>query len=125
LLVEDDALLRDLTARMLEEMQFDVERAGSMAAALRLIEAGRRFDFALVDRLLGDGDGISVMGALRAAQPGTPVLLTSGYDEFEPADDAIAETLRKPYGYDALADALARLGLRSDRRVAIADDDRG
>jgi DNA-binding NtrC family response regulator len=97
-----------------------------MAAALRLIEAGRRFDFALVDRLLGDGDGISVMGALRAAQPGTPVLLTSGYDEFEPADDdAIAETLRKPYGYNALADALARLGLRSDRRVAIADDDRG
>jgi PAS domain S-box-containing protein len=123
LLVEDDPLLRDLTARMLEEMQFEVEPAGSMTAALHLIEAGRRFDFALVDRMLGDGDGIVVMGALRAAQPGTPVLLTSGYDEFEASDDdAIAETLRKPYGYDALADALARLGLQSDRRAGAAGD---
>jgi PAS domain S-box-containing protein len=116
LLVEDDALLRDLTARMLEEMQFDVERAGSMAAALRLIESGHRFDFALVDRLLGDGEGRTVVDALRAAQPDASILLTSGYDEPEASeDDGIAETLRKPYGYDALADAIARLGLRSDR----------
>lgn len=116
LLVEDDALLRDLTARMLEQMQFDVEQVGSVARALQLIESGQRFDFALVDRLLGDGDGNAVVAALRTAQPQTPVLLTSGYDDPDTPDhEALAETLRKPYGYDALADALARLGLRSER----------
>jgi PAS domain S-box-containing protein len=115
LLVEDDALLRDLTARMLEQMQFAVSEAESVDAALRLIDGGQRFDFALVDRLLGDGDGIAVAAALRRRQPPTPVLLTSGYGEHEPGDDeALVETLRKPYGYDALADAIARLGVRID-----------
>jgi DNA-binding NtrC family response regulator len=100
---------------MLEQMQFDVESAGSKTSALRLIAEGHRFDFALVDRMLGDGDGIEVIGALRAAQPGAAVLLTSGYDDPESGDEQIiAEMLHKPYGYDALADALSRLGLRSD-----------
>jgi CheY-like chemotaxis protein len=115
LLVEDDPLLRDLAARMLEDMQFDVERAASTAEALRLIESGNRFDFALVDRLLGDGAGDTVVSALRAAQPGAAIVLASGYDEPEPTDDAAIETLPKPYGYDALAEALVRLGVRPDR----------
>lgn len=114
LLVEDDVLLRDFTARMLEQMQLDVEQVGSVAQALELVKDGRRFDFALVDRLLGDGDGNAVVAALHAAQPRMPVLLTSGYGDPDTSDDdALADTLRKPYGYDALADALARLGLRS------------
>jgi PAS domain S-box-containing protein len=119
LLVEDDALLRDLTVRMLERMQFEVEAADSVAAATALLERGRRYAFALVDRLLGDGDGIAVARALHRTHPPTPVLLVSGYGEPEvdgdDAVDALADTLRKPYGYDALADAIARLGVRIKR----------
>lgn len=113
LLVEDDAMLCDLTARMLERMGFEVVRADSLAAAMRLIDGGDRFDFALVDRGLGDGDGIAVAHALAAARPPTPTLLTSGYGEADLEDgDVPLETLRKPYGYDALADAITRLGVR-------------
>lgn len=116
LLLEDDALLRHLTARMLERMGFDVTQADSVATALELV-GSHRFDFALIDRLLGDGDGIVVARALRAAHPPTPMLLTSGYGDPEPEDtgdgDVLAETLRKPYGYDALADAIAQLGVHT------------
>lgn len=116
LVVEDDALLRNLTARMLDQMQFDVSEAGSAAAALDLIGREPGFDFALVDRQLGDGDGLAVVTVLRAADPPTPVLLTSGYGEtYVPEGiDTLAEVLPKPYGYDALAAAIARLGLRRE-----------
>ncbi|MBO9662858.1 PAS domain S-box protein [Dokdonella sp.] len=117
LLVEDDAMLRDLTARLLERMRFEVVAADSVEAALRVLESGRCFDFALIDRLLGDGDGIVVARALRAGCPPTPVLLVTGYGDPE-ADDGgelPMETLHKPYGYDALADAIARLGVRVER----------
>jgi len=116
LVVEDDALLRSLTARMLDQMQFEVSEAESVTAALDMIGRESGFDFALVDRQLGDGDGLAVITALRAADPPTPVLLTSGYGDTEAPEglDALAEVLPKPYGYDALAGAIARLGLRSE-----------
>jgi PAS domain S-box-containing protein len=113
LLVEDDAMLRDLTVRMLERMRFDVDATDTVAGAMELLRGARRFDFALVDRGLGDGNGVAVAHALRATQPPTPVLLVSGYDaETDDDADAPVHTLRKPYGYDALADAIARLGVR-------------
>ena len=113
LLVEDDAMLRDLTARMLERMGFEVVHADSLAVAMDEVAGGNRFDFALVDRGLGDGDGIAVVRALRATCPPTPALLSSGYGEADVEDgDEPLETLRKPYGYNTLADAIARLGVR-------------
>ena len=115
LLVEDDALLRSLTARMLAQMRFEVGEAESVSTALELIGRGQPFDIALIDRQLSDGDGLAVAAAVRAAHPSTPVLLTSGFGDLPAAESGvIAGTLCKPYGYDALAGAIARLGVHPE-----------
>lgn len=105
LVVEDDALLRDLTARMLAEMQVEVHVAGSVAGVRSLVAQGRDFDAALVDLDLGDGHGREAAQALRSRQPDLPIILTSGFGEAELARVELAgdvDLLRKPYGREEL-----------------------
>src|SRR5690606_35093409 len=105
LVVEDDALLSDLTARMLAEMQVEVHVAGSVAGVRSLVAQARDFDAALVDLDLGDGHGREAAQPLRSRQPDLPITLTSGFGEAELARVELAgdvDLLRKPYGREEL-----------------------
>ena len=117
LVVEDAPLLRDLTARMLAEMQVQVQAAGSVAEVRSLVAQAQGFDAALVDLELGDGHGREAVMALRSRQPELPVILTSGFldaDLEQFAIDEVSGILHKPYGRDELR-ALVD-GLRSAAR---------
>jgi two-component system, response regulator RegA len=102
-LVEDDASNRLTLSALLEDEGFAVETAGSLAEASSRIRRAPAFAAILLDRRLGDGDGLSAVPLIRSAMPGAKILVLSGEDAPVPEVDA---TLWKGEPFDAL---LARL----------------
>lgn len=73
LLVEDDMTSQGFFQFVLESLPATVDIADSYASAVRLAESVRH-DLWLIDVNLPDGDGPSLLQALRARHPATPAL---------------------------------------------------
>ncbi|RJF94553.1 DNA-binding response regulator [Oleomonas cavernae] len=79
LLVEDDSELGPVVADNLRRDGFTVDLAPSLADAVDLARLGR-FDIAVLDRRLPDGDGLSLVPVLHRLQPGLPILALTARD---------------------------------------------
>jgi CheY-like chemotaxis protein len=73
LIVEDHEGTRRSMTRLLRRWGWDVMEAGSLADCLRL--ANKRVDCALVDLILPDGDGESIVRALRSVDAETRIVV--------------------------------------------------
>jgi DNA-binding response OmpR family regulator len=103
LIVEDNPMIAMNTEVMLLDLGVeDVRTAGNVADALALIE-DIRFDFAILDVLLADGED-SLPVAERLGDAGVPIVLATGLDEDSALPDAYKAIpmLKKPYGFDDL-----------------------
>jgi CheY-like chemotaxis protein len=114
LLVEDEGLIRLLTAEVLQEEGFEVVEAWNGVEAIRLLDGPDGFDVLFTDvRMPGALDGIDVAEHARRRDPTIPILVVSGYavdlrrrlSALEPA----AVFLSKPYNMREIVDALRRL----------------
>jgi two-component system, sensor histidine kinase len=76
LIVEDHEGTRRAMTRLLRRWGWDVLEAGSLADCLRL--ANRRLDCALIDLILPDGDGESIVRALRSVDAETRIVVCTG-----------------------------------------------
>jgi DNA-binding NarL/FixJ family response regulator len=88
-LVVDDRIDFRLAFCGLLEGQPDLEvvsQAGSLAEARTMLEG---VDVAIIDRGLPDGDGLGLIGALRAVNPGARVFVISSTVEMSHPKDAI------------------------------------
>lgn len=77
LLVEDHRAFSDSFAMLLGE-EPDIEvvgRVGSASECRRFAASGEKFDVAVVDLYLPDGEGIDLIGELRKVCPRAPVLV--------------------------------------------------
>jgi PAS domain S-box-containing protein len=111
LLIDDEALVRDSTAGMLEDLGYEVVQAASAEEALRLIDGGLRPDVMMTDHLMPGMNGTELAHIVQARLPGLPVLIVSGYAEA----DGIAShfpRLVKPFRNSDLAASLAELAPR-------------
>lgn len=115
LLVEDQADFRDLLALLLgREPEFEVvAQAGSLAEA-RTHAATLRFDVAVLDLGLPDGNGADLIEELHRAGPGAAVLILSA--SLDPVNlemaqragaDEILDKFARP---EEIVDAIKRLG---------------
>jgi DNA-binding response OmpR family regulator len=100
LIVDDDELIRTTEKLILEAGNFEVVTAGSVNDALRLIGT-RVFDVLLTDlHMPGAGDGLTVVSAMRHANPAAVTIIFSGFPEMKEAAAAILlqadEILVKP-----------------------------
>ena len=108
LLVEDDPELAPIIRDVLGEV-YEVETAASLAegtaAALR-----DEVDVIVLDRRLGDGDGLDLVRRLRSARIAVPVLMLTALDAIadrvDGLDGGADDYLVKPFDFDEL---LARL----------------
>jgi CheY-like chemotaxis protein len=110
LLVDDDEALRQTLAAVLQEHGYDVTTAGSVPEALKLITAGS-YDVLLSDlHMPGRGDGLTVVSAMRHANPKAITILLSAFPEMDAAAQAILlqadQILVKPMNVPALIEAI-------------------
>jgi PAS domain S-box-containing protein len=114
LLVEDDPEVRQVVQRFLQGLECRITACSSAEQALLALQGDQVFDLLLSDIALGPGmRGTELAHQAQASRPSMAVLLMSGFsEELLQADRESPpgwELLRKPYGREELADAIARL----------------
>ncbi len=102
LLVEDDELLRELTANLLRSGGYTVEEAADANSALEIVKrSGSSVQLVLTDVIMPGMSGGELIARLRAIQPGLAVLFMSGYASDLIAHAGIAEPekllIQKPF----------------------------
>jgi DNA-binding response OmpR family regulator len=110
LLVDDDELVRLTMDEVLQAQGFDVTTAGNFSDALKLISSNV-YDVLLSDlHMPGAGDGLTVVSAMRHANPKAVTMLLSAFPEMDAAAHAIMlqadQILVKPMDATALVKAI-------------------
>ena len=116
LVVEDDRETASYLVKGLSESGYTVDRAGDGREGLFLASSGG-YDAMILDRMLPGMDGLSMLGALRAAEIRTPALILSALGS---VDDRVKglraggdDYLVKPFAFSELLariEALLRRG---------------
>jgi two-component system, cell cycle sensor histidine kinase and response regulator CckA len=107
LVIDDEELVRDVVARMIEDLGYAAITATDGAAGLAIVEQ-RSIDAVLVDFTMPRMSGAEVVTALRARRPDLPIVLCSGFDRDGRGVRADAY-LPKPFRIDSLDQTLAKL----------------
>ena len=112
LFVDDEEGIRLTLPLLLHARGFDVRVAASVPEALSEIKT-HKFDVLLSDLNIGeDGDGFTVIRAMRRAHPNCIAILLTGYPAFETAVQAIEDEvdgyLVKPADINSLVSTIER-----------------
>ena len=126
LLVDDDAAFRQVMARELSRLGFDVATAESGAEALRRL-GEQEPDVVLLDLRLPDQSGLEVLEAIHRKSPSTDVIMLTGHGSIDTAIESIRlgafDYIAKPCPLDELQvrieRALERQALR--RRASVLE----
>ena len=107
LLVEDEAQVRDLTAKMLKQLGYPVLTAENGDAAIEVSKAfTREIALLVTDVVMPNMSGRQVADALVASRPGLRVLFLSGYTEHAVVNHGVLDSnvnfLAKPFSREAL-----------------------
>ncbi len=113
LVVDDEAMIRDIASRVLESGGYHVTTANDGVDALRLFaERPDAFVCVLLDMTMPQLNGEETFAALRKLAPDVRVVLSSGYTEQEATQRFIGKGLAgfvaKPWSADELLAAIAR-----------------
>jgi two-component system OmpR family response regulator len=121
LIIEDDRDAAQYLAKGLRESGHSAEMAEDGRSGL-LRAAVEPFDVLIVDRMLPNLDGLSLVQHLRKTGHATPVLFLSALGE---VDDRVRglraggdDYLAKPYAFSELLARIENLGRRRDQRAA-------
>jgi DNA-binding response OmpR family regulator len=116
LVIEDEPGIVDFLSRGLETYGFDVESAADGVAGTERA-VGEPFDLVVLDMMLPLRSGLEVLGQVREAKPGLPVIILTARGEIEDRvtglDAGAIDYLTKPFSLSELA---ARI--RAQLRVA-------
>jgi PAS domain S-box-containing protein len=107
LIIDDEDLVRDVVARMIEDLGYAAITATDGPAGLAIVDS-LPIDAVLVDLTMPSMAGTQVVSALRERRPDLPIILCSGFDREGRGASADAY-LPKPFRIDALDQTLTRL----------------
>ncbi len=108
LVIDDEDLVRDVVARMVQDLGYAALTAADGKAGLDLVDA-KQVDAVLVDLTMPQMSGADVVAALRLRRPELPVVVCSGYDRDSRGPVQADAYLAKPFRIDALERTLAKL----------------
>jgi PAS domain S-box-containing protein len=121
LVVEDDPLVAEATASLLEPIGYRALHARNAEDALGVLGDGTEIDLVLSDIVMpGAMNGLELAREIKARYPGLPVVLNSGYSN--PAQGAVHpfEILRKPLDPQGLQKAIGRATATAASRAGAA-----
>lgn len=123
LVVDDDPAARRTFVELLEHAGYEVLAASTTTEARRLA-ADEEPALAVLDLVLPDGDGLSLLGDLRASWPALPALIVTGYVEPRSIVEAMRrgalDYLAKPFDPDVFLSACRQaLARRTNGTVSV------
>ena len=74
LMVDDEAVVRELVSRYLRRHDCEVPTATTSAEAYRFVNESQ-VDLVVLDVMLGEDDGIKLLGAIKKVRPKLPVIM--------------------------------------------------
>jgi DNA-binding NtrC family response regulator len=77
LVVDDEKSIRDFFTLLFNRYGCDVTTTEGVTETLRLLPE-KQFDVAIVDLVLEDGDGMDLVGKIKAGYPDLPVIVITG-----------------------------------------------
>ena len=111
LVVEDDRIIRFALAQTLGDNGYTVDTAEGVSDARKLLGGGR-FDAALVDIRLSDGDGLSLLEEVRQDLPQLPVIMVTAFGDSDRTIRAMKagafEYVTKPFDIGSLMATVGR-----------------
>lgn len=117
LVIDDSAAMRNIIARCLKALGFDVVQAIHGKDAVEKLRSDARFDVILVDWNMPEMNGYEFIKAVRAVEDwrGIPLMMVTTETETTQVVRALAaganEYLMKPFTPEMLGDKLALLGV--------------
>lgn len=104
LLVDDDPMVREVTAAILDDLGYGVMEADSGAEALSVLGRENRIELVIADFAMPGMTGADLSRKVAEQRPGLPVLLVTGYAD-ERALAAVGEDrlVLKPFRNEDLA----------------------
>jgi heavy metal response regulator len=127
LVVEDEQKIADFLSRGLQGAGYAVDVAGTGSAALELAMA-TGYDLVVLDLMLPDTDGLSVLEKIRGLKPGPPVLILSARggldDRVKGLELGADDYLVKPFAFVELlarVRALLRRGQPAPEKLQVGD----
>jgi len=101
LVVEDEALIGEMVADVLQEQGFDVFVTSNAADALSYIKSGARVDALFTDvNLPGGMDGSELATRVRVLRPDMPIVYASGQWRPSDSDRLVPRSVFLPKPYD-------------------------
>ena len=111
LIVDDESNTRDSFAGMLKDAGYEVATAESLAEAQRQLDLGTG-DILLLDALLPDGHGPTLLERLAHEEPMPPCIVITGFGDVEMAVDAMKrgayDFLQKPVDFARLRQSVEK-----------------
>jgi two-component system OmpR family response regulator len=111
LVVDDEPAIRELLAMVCAYEGWDVRTAEAGEPALRAVRE-QPPDVVLLDMMLPDLDGLTVLRRMHASSPALPVIMVSARDSLEDRAALLAAGavgyVTKPFGVAALTDEVRR-----------------
>jgi DNA-binding NtrC family response regulator len=113
LVVDDEATARNFVSEALADAGYETQEAGDLSQANKAVDSGAA-DLILLDVVLPDGSGLSLLERLSKENPSPPVILMTAFGEVDTAVEAMKmgaqDFLQKPLDLDRLQQAVERAG---------------
>jgi len=119
--VDDDPLVTESTAAMLEDLGHVVIEALSGARALDMLRLGAKVDIVVTDHAMPGMTGTELARQVKQLWPSLPVILATGYAELPNGEDPGLPRLSKPYVQAEMAAQIANVIAESGANVIPLD----
>jgi CheY-like chemotaxis protein len=113
LLADDEMMLRDLLAELLESNGYTVIKVGSGVEALKVLTEEIKVDLVIMDYSMPEMNGLECVNQIRKLKFEMPVILSTGSlsleKDFNPKKMGINSLLSKPYEFDTMLATIQQL----------------
>lgn len=112
MLADDEEMLSELLAEMLESSGYYVIKVKSGEEALTVLTEELKVDLLIIDYNMPEMNGLECIGKIRSLNFNLPVILSSGslrFDDEELSRYKVSSKIMKPYEFDTMLDTIKKL----------------